>query len=459
MIFRRKKSVNISRYKTKQEFNIGMLIFILILLYLIVTLVTYATSKRISTYEVRKGSIVKDNSYTGLILRQEKIAYAETDGYISYFRNENSKVKAGSNIYAVSLDMLDTEAGAETEKFSFGEDVQKNLSLKTQNFNENFNPQKFSSVYTLKGDLTETLRDATNQSKMAHLDTLASQNHSGVHVYQSAYDGVLVQTIDGYEDLSEDTLKPSDFDRTSYTTVRVEDQAQLHAGDAVYKLVTSEEWCVYIELDENQAKELSDITYIKTRIDKDNEALWADFSILQKDGHYFGKLVFDNSMIRYAKDRFLNIELILEQESGLKIPKSSVIEKDFYVVPSEYMTSNESGTMQGFLIKEEGEAVFHTVEVYHITEDGEVYLNPDDFEKNTLFVKPGTSETYQLKEKKALKGVYSINKGYTVFKQVTILCENEDYYIVDEGIDYSLSNYDHIVLDGSMVEASEVVFQ
>ena len=51
------------------------------------------------------------------------------------------------------------------------------------------------------------------------------------------------------------------------------------------------------------------------------------------------------------------------------------------------------------------------------------------------------------------------SKGYTVFKQVTILCENEDYYIVDEGIDYSLSNYDHIVLDGSMVEASEVVFQ
>ena len=450
MIFRRKKSV-ISQYRTKQEFNIGILIFILILLYLIVTLVTYAASKRISTYEVRKGSIVKDNSYTGLILRQEKTAYAETEGYISYFRNENSKVKAGSNVYAVSSEMLDTEAGAEAEELSLGEDVQKNLSLKTQNFNENFNPQKFSSVYTLKDDLTEILRDASNQSKMAHLDSLASQNHSGVHVYQSPYDG--------YEDLSEDTLKPSDFDRTSYGTVRLEDQAQLHEGDAVYKLVTSEEWCVYIELDENQAKELSNITFIKVRIDKDNEALWADFSILRQDGHYYGKMVFDNSMIRYAKDRFLNIELILEQESGLKIPKSSVIEKDFYVVPSEYMTSNESGTMQGFLIKEEGEAVFHTAEIYHITEDGEVYLNPGDFEKNTFFVKPGTSETYQLKEKKTLKGVYSINKGYTVFKQVTILCENEDYYIVDEGIDYSLSNYDHIVLDGSMVEASEVVFQ
>lgn len=459
MIFHKKKSVNISQYKSRQEMNIGILIFILILLYLIVTLVTYATSKRISTYEVRRGSIVKDNSYTGLILRQEKTAYAETEGYINYFRNENSKVKAGSNVYAVSLDLLDTDASTETEELSLGEDIQKNLSLKTQNFNENFSPQKFSSVYTLKNDVTEVLRDASNQSKMVQLDSLAAQNNSGIHVYQSAYDGILVRTIDGYEDLSENILKPSDFDRTSYSTLRLEDQARLHAGDAVYKLVTSEEWCVYIALDENQANELSDISFIKTRIDKDNEALWADFSILQHDGHYYGKLLFDNSMIRYAEDRFLNIELILEQESGLKIPKSSVIEKDFYVVPPEYITSNESGTMQGFLFKEEGETVFHTAEIYHITEEGEVYLNPGDFGQNTVLVNPGSSESFTLKEKKSLKGVYSINKGYTVFKQITILCENEDYYIIDEGVDYSLSNYDHIVLDGSMVNASEVVFQ
>lgn len=131
--------------------------------------------------------------------------------------------------------------------------------------------------------------------------------------------------------------------------------------------------------------------------------------------------MFDNSMIRYAKDRFLNIELILEQESGLKIPKSSVIEKDFYIVPSEYMTSNESGTTQGFLIKEDGESVFHTVEIYHITEDGDVYLNPGDFGANTLLINPETSESYQLKE----KGLYM---GYTVLiKDIPSLSRSQSY--------------------------------
>ena len=185
MAVRRKDLAKISQYKTKQEMNIGILIFTLILLYLIVTVFTYATSKRISTYEVRRGSIVKDNSYNGLILRQEVTAAAESGGYISYFRNENSKVKTGSNIYAVSPMRLDIEVSTETEEFTFGTEVQKNLMLKTQNFNENFHPQKFSSVYTLKNELTGILRDASNQSKMTRLDTLISQNSGNIHVGKS----------------------------------------------------------------------------------------------------------------------------------------------------------------------------------------------------------------------------------------------------------------------------------
>lgn len=463
MVFRRKNLAKISQYKTKRQMNIGILIFALIFLYLTVTVFTYATSKRISTYEVRRGSIVKDNSYNGLILRQEVTTSAKEGGYISYFRNENSKVKAGSNVYAVSSVKLDTEISAETEEITLGDEVQKNLVLRTQNFNENFNPQKFSSVYTLKKEINEVLRDASYQSKMAQMDSIISQNSSSIHVCQSAEDGILVRTIDGYETLSEKDLKPSDFDKTSYSAVHLEDQSEVQAGDIVYKLVTSEEWAVYIELDKDMADELSETTSIKTRIDKDNEMVWADFSILQLNGNVYGKLLFDTSMIRYAEDRFLNIELILEQESGLKIPKSAVIEKEFYVVPSEYLTSN--GTSDGVLVQRkndengEMESVFQSADIYYMTEEGDFYLNPDDFRHNTALVKPDSSEPFLLKERKKLTGVYNINQGYAVFRQVSVLCENADYYIVEEGASYSLSDYDHIVLDGSMVEASEVVFQ
>ena len=92
------------------------------------------------------------------------------------------------------------------------------------------------------------------------------------------------------------------------------------------------------------AEELAETTYIKTRIDKDNETVWADFSILQIDENYYGKLLFDNSMIRYAGDRFLNIELITEQESGLKIPKSAVIEKELSDIQQERNRTGGPGT-------------------------------------------------------------------------------------------------------------------
>ena len=88
-----------------------------------------------------------------------------------------------------------------------------------------------------------------------------------------------------------------------------------------------------------------------------------------------------------------------------------------------------------------------------------VYLDPNAFDKNTTLIKPDSTETYKLKKTKSLQGVYNINKGYAVFEQVHILCENDDYYIVEENTAYGLKNYDHIVQDGTTVEEDEVVFQ
>ena len=72
-----------------------------------------------------------------------------------------------------------------------------------------------------------------------------------------------------------------------------------------------------------ESMENDEITSVKVRIDKDSETLWADFSILSKDGDYYGCLDFDNSMIRYAEDRYLNVELILRNPPSWK--KSSML--------------------------------------------------------------------------------------------------------------------------------------
>lgn len=65
MASRKDNSISINKYKRKREMNIGIFIFAIVFIYLIVTIVMYAAAKKISVYEVREGSILTDNSYTG----------------------------------------------------------------------------------------------------------------------------------------------------------------------------------------------------------------------------------------------------------------------------------------------------------------------------------------------------------------------------------------------------------
>ena len=330
-----------------------------------------------------------------------------------------------------------------------------------QNFSENFDSQDFSTVYSLKNEITGALQSALSESKTDHLDAAIEASGQEVTTYTAARDGVVALSVDGMESLTKDDFTEADFDRSSYESTSLTDQMQVSAGDPVYRMITGEDWSVLVQLDEETARELTEqeVTSIKTRIDKDSETMWASFSVIEKDGAFYGCLDFDNSMVRYADDRYLNIELILEDESGLKIPRSSVVEEEFFVIPQEYVTTGGNSSSEGVLISDGSSAVFRAVDIFNTTEEGEVYVSRDDLEAGTVLVKPESADTFTVEETKTLKGVYNINRGYAEFKKVTILCESDEYYIVEEGEGHGLSNYDHIVQDGSSIDPDEVVFE
>lgn len=457
------KSISIKKYKNKRELNIGLFLFAVVFIYLIVTVIMYVTGDNISVYEVREGSIVNDNSYTGLVIRQETAVTAETGGYVSYYQNENGKIKAGTNVYALSAQPLDTSEESESTDSSpaLNQEVQSGIVLSIQNYNETSGSQDFSSVYTLKNEITNSLQNAFSETRMSHLDAVIAASGQEVTSWQSAGDGILAFSVDGYESLTKDTFTEENFDRSKYENVQLADQMQISAGEPVYRLITSEDWSVIVPLSEKTAEDMTEqeITSVKVRIDKDSETMWADFSVIERGGSFYGCLDFDNSMIRYADERYLNIELILEDESGLKIPKSSVVEEQFYVIPEDYITTGGNSSSNGVMIQDkDGNASFQAVDIYD-TSDGEVYISRNAIERGTVLVKPESVETYKVEETKPLTGVYNINRGYAVFNKVVILCESDEYYIVQEGDDYGLSNYDHIVQDAAGISPDEVVFQ
>ena len=462
MASKKNQSVNIKKYKKKREMNLGILLFAVVLIYLIVMIISYFTGDQVNAYEVREGSIVRDNSYTGLVIRNETVVNAEADGYVSYYQNENSKVKKGAKVYALTENELDTEnTSSGSKNTALSDDIQSGIVLQIQNFNENYKDSDFSSVYLLKNDITVSLQNELSQTKTEQLDAVISAEGLDAVSYSSAQDGIVAYTIDGYEGLTSETFTEEDFDRTSYESTVIEDQTYVSLGSPVYKLITDDDWSVIVQLDDETAEELSesDTSTIKVRIDKDSETLNADFSLIQRGGKYYGCLEFNNSMIRYAEDRYLNIELILEDESGLKIPKTAVVTRIFSIVPRDYLTTGGNGSSTGvLLLDDDGNAVFKEIDIYNISEDDEVYVSLSDIKTGDVLIKPESSETYSVDDTKTLEGVYNINRGYAVFRKVTVLCENDEYCIVQEGEDYGLSNYDHIVQNGSSVEPDEVVY-
>ena len=450
-----KQSSNIKVYQKKKHLNIGIIIFGVIFIYLVVTVLMYLTEKHISVYEVREGSILKDNSYTGLAIRNETVIRSEDNGYVNYFVSAGSKVGAKTQIYSLSDHKLQFES--KSQKLTSVE--QNNIRQKAQTFCENYSDESFGDVYTLKSNISSVLDGKSNQNRQTQLAALTDADTDGLHVFSADSDGIIWYYVDGFEKTTADDVTPDMLSKEGYRKKEQKNNTRIKSGTPVYKLIKDDDWTLVIPLTKECAKELKDSSSVHVRFPKDNETMTAAFSMKKVKGSYLGYLAFDSSMVRYAQNRFVDVELILEDQSGLKIPKSAITKKDFYVIPEDYLTQGGNSNSTGVLIDTGKEnAEFQAVDIYYRdTQTGSVYVNPDDFEKNTTLKKAGSSDTYQLSETKQLKGVYNINRGYAVFRQVQILCESDDYYIVQSGNDYGLSNYDHIALTGKDVHEGDVI--
>lgn len=94
--------------------------------------------------------------------------------------------------------------------------------------------------------------------------------------------------------------------------------------------------------------------------------------------------------------------------------------------------------------------------MYYETETS-YYIDETDLKAGDVIQKEGSSDQYTLQKTAKLKGVYNINKGYAVFKQIDILSKNEEYSILKTGTSYGLSLYDHIALNGNEISEGELI--
>ena len=153
---------------------------------------------------------------------------------------------------------------------------------------------------------------------------------------------------------------------------------------------------------------------------------------------------------------------MLSAKTGLKIPNSSITEKEFFTIPTSYFMQGGDTSTRGLLVERTDDkgntsAEFVTPTVYFETDDY-CYIDSEDISAGETILKSDSKDRYSVgSETATLSGVYNINRGYAVFKQIDILYQNEEYTIVKTGTTYGISLYDHIALDAGKVNENELL--
>lgn len=446
------KTLNLlTRIRSALSFNIGTIIFGAIFLYMAVTLIMYLTSNNITTYQVVSGPLAKNKTYTGLVIRDEEVITADSAGYVTYYARDNAKVKKNGIVYSIGDSKTNSVSMELTD--SALDSIRRKMSAFTSNYNLTDYNDIYSFKYELEGSLLQHAGVSTSGNKNA---TLGNQT-----LCAAVEDGIVMYSMDGYEDYDISTLRKSDINTKSHDLKKLKTEKKISAGDPVYKIIKSETWSLCIPLTANEIIQLSDRSTIRVKFLKDNVTQIANFIIhTNKDGTYWGELKFNSGLIRYTADRFLEIELVTNSQSGLKIPISSIVQKDFYVIPEAFMT--KSGNSSCFLIqssqdKENTGPVARYLTIYEHT-NGHYYVDKSEVSEGDIVTMPESNNRYIIGKTESLQGVYCINKGYAQFRKIIMVDKNDEYCIVETGTSYGLSQFDHIVYDSSSVNEQEILY-
>lgn len=453
----KRTSSHIIPYRRPFRLNVGLIMFLIIFLYVFISLLSYLTSHRTEVYEVRTGSLSNNMIYQGIALRREAVVNSDYTGTINYYNKEGERIPVGELAFSVNesgkiADYLDPG-----EDSFFTEEDYTRFRNEAISFSRTFSPASFSAVYDFKSSAVSSAQKISNRKILSEIPDLSS---TSIHPCYSEETGEILYYIDNCEGITFENLTADDFDTSGYKKNQLTNGAKITAGDPACKIVTDVNWSVAIRAaSEEEADMLVKQSYIQVRFLENQMVSWASVSSKSDDdGNYFVNLRFNNSMSVFCPDRYLDVELLSGQRTGLKVPNSSITKGNFFLVPKEYVIDGANG-QKGVLLevyteKNEKSVQFVPAVPYSENEDC-YYLDDSVLRAGEILDRPNSSDQFTLGDQAELIGVYYINKGYPDFRQITINYQNEEYAIVEPNSTYGLQEYDYIVLYADSIHMND----
>ena len=457
----------IKKYRKPLNLNIGMIIFGVIFIYVIVCVILYFQTGRITRYEVMEGSLATNNIYRGVIIREETVIPVNTAGYVNYYAREGERVARNDLVYVMDETGRLSEA---LEDMAMGENSLSDKELaefrsEIVNFMHGFDCRNYENTYDFKYSLKNTVLKLANVGMLQNIGSLGDVDN--IINYSYAPDtGIVAYWTDGYETLTAQDVTEKIFDASQYKKTQLLSNSLVEVGEPAYKLSTNENWSIVIPVEPERGAKLQEEGYILVRFLKNQYESWGQAKMLSNaDGHTYLELSFTNSMLTFLSDRFVDVELIVEDETGLKIPVSSIVQKEFFLIPEDFVIlsgSSGRGSIMRQCYLEDGTISSEMLEIdlYNFDDETkEYYLDSSILNAGDILYKLDSQETFTVSKRATLIGVYNMNKGYADFKQINILYQNEEYAIVKSNTRYGLNVYDYIALDADNVKDDQFINQ
>ncbi len=445
-----------------RRFNIVHLMFFLFFIYMVIIVGKYIAKEDIKVCEVTEGSLTRNHNYTGLILRTETLMYSEEDGYIKCYLNDGDRINKGGTVFAVDKTGESLSAAGGTAENNITDEQYRSLRKYLNHFSTKYEGQNYTDVYTFKDQLITTLYGMEQQE--------AEQGDQSTLVMQEAGEsGVVYFTMDGLESLSVSQITRKNLEKIALSSSRVLSGDMVESKQAICKIISDETWSIFIPITEEDAAYYADQTRAKLLLNDIDTTVTADIEIYtDANGENLAKLTLGDYMSSYAAERLISFQLVKPVTTGLKVPKTSVVSNELFVIPVEYGYTSKETEKLGFVRKtsDQEEKASEIINPTISYSDGKYYyIDESELEAGSIILKVdenGIVQTdaaeFEVKEKKALEGVYNVNKGYAVFEVVEILDQNDSYCIVKGGTTYGLAVYDHIVLNASTVDEDDLLY-
>ena len=350
---KRKRNQKVVRMKEKRNPFAGLLL-ITFAIYLFVLFIQSVTREHVSIYEVTEKQIADDEVLRGIVLRDETLVKSDEAGYINYYVGEGARIGCNTTVYSLDKtgQFADDLSALDMEDIALSEEDTREIRNDIASHRNSFDLSDYQSIVNFKYNIDNTLLQMTTVNLLQKLNKVMDKEEmaDSLKLVKSDRTGIISFCSDGLEDFTIDDINKDTFKDTTDKWKQLRSSGRVESGGTIYKLINSDDWSIVVPITKEQYNKIYDKETIPVTLKKDNQRVVAKVSTFTEKSEYYLKLDFSKYMIKYLDNRYLDVEIEFNSADGLKIPTSSILEKKFYVIPSEYITKGGDSGGNGVMV-------------------------------------------------------------------------------------------------------------